>query len=350
MHIFTRQEATAFIRERAELFDAHPDPFAKTAWHLHFLEHVAKDDWEIFAPEDVRSESVMLLYSAPGKRGARRALNNYYSSLYTPEIGGGNLPALARQLSHCRPLCHTLDLSPLDAEARSTSTLQHALEDHGWYVRRYFAFGNWYLPSMPYADYLAGRESRLRNTLTRKRKSFPGDLQLITSPDEVDAAMDGYESVYQKSWKQPEPYPGFIRGWARICAENGWLRMGVAKVGGVVVAAQIWMVVDQKAYIYKLAYDEAYAKLSAGSLLTAMLMQHVLDTDRVVEVDFLTGDDPYKAAWMTERRERVGLFACNQRTIPGILRGAVERVAEFRRKGIRQLRPQQTGPAQPSVE
>jgi hypothetical protein len=36
-------------------------------------------------------------------------------------------------------------------------------------------------------------------------------------------------------------------------------------------------------------------------------MQHTMDVDRVQEVDYLSGDDAYKADWMALRRERVGV-------------------------------------------
>ena len=48
-------------------------------------------------------------------------------------------------------------------------------------------------------------------------------------------------------------------------------------------------------------------------------MQHVLDVDKVDEVDYLSGDDAYKKDWMSHRRERWGVLAMNPRTIRGAL-------------------------------
>lgn len=36
-------------------------------------------------------------------------------------------------------------------------------------------------------------------------------------------------------------------------------------------------------------------------------MEHVIDTDQVEEIDFLTGNEAYKQDWMSERRERFAL-------------------------------------------
>jgi hypothetical protein len=46
-----------------------------------------------------------------------------------------------------------------------------------------------------------------------------------------------------------------------------------------------------RAEIFKVAYDEAHKALSPGTLVTALVMEHVLEVDRVREVDYLTGDD-----------------------------------------------------------
>ena len=51
--------------------------------------------------------------------------------------------------------------------------------------------------------------------------------------------------------------------------------------------------------------------------MTAALCRHVIDEDRVEEIDFLIGDDAYKQDWMSARRERWGVVAFN----PGTLRG-----------------------------
>ncbi len=103
-----------------------------------------------------------------------------------------------------------------------------------------------------------------------------------------------------------------------MLARNDWLRLGVASIGDVPVAAQIWMVCHGKASIYKLAYDKDYSGLSPGTVLTAHLMRYVIEADGVREVDYLIGDDPYKKAWMNGRRERWGIVAYNPRVIAGV--------------------------------
>ena len=57
--------------------------------------------------------------------------------------------------------------------------------------------------------------------------------------------------------------------------------------------------------------------MSPGTVLSAFMLQHVIDTDRVSTVDFLSGDDHYKKNWMSHREERKGVAAYNPRTLRG---------------------------------
>ena len=254
------------------------------------------------------------------------ALGNYYTSLFAPALAMGvQANELALLLRHVvrvhAPLC-VLQLAPLAPQSPDYGLLQAALTQAGLAPFDYFCFGNWYLPVTGDADnYLSSRPGELRNTLRRMGKKFAaagGRFEIVTAPAQALAAADAYTRVYRSSWKQPEPHPAFIPGLITLCAQRGWLRMGLARVGTQVVAAQLWIVAADKANIYKLAYDPAFRQLSPGSLLTAHLMRHVMDVDKVQEVDYLTGDDAYKNQWMSHRRERRGLLAFNQHTLGGM--------------------------------
>jgi CelD/BcsL family acetyltransferase involved in cellulose biosynthesis len=48
------------------------------------------------------------------------------------------------------------------------------------------------------------------------------------------------------------------------------------------------------------------------------MMRHMLDEEKVAEVDFGHGDDLYKQSWLPERRERWGILAFNPHTIAGL--------------------------------
>jgi CelD/BcsL family acetyltransferase involved in cellulose biosynthesis len=145
---------------------------------------------------------------------------------------------------------------------------------------------------------------------------------VVSEAAALEPHLTAYQQVYAASWKVPEPFVSFVPQMARMLAQRGWLRLGLVYLGTVPIAAQLWFVKSGVAYIFKLAYDEQHQSLSAGSVLTATLMAHVMDVDKVRVVDYLTGDDGYKKDWMSERRQRIGLRVYNTRSLRGALGAA----------------------------
>ncbi len=190
----------------------------------------------------------------------------------------------------------------------------------------FYCFANWHLKvnQRSYDEYFSGLSSRVRNTVARKTKQFNrlagSRVEIIQKGDRLEEGIKAFEVVYALSWKGDETFPDFISGLMKMAAKQGALRLGIAYMDDVAVAAQLWIVADNTAYIYKLAYDEQYKKLSIGSILTATLMRHVIDIDKVSCVDYLSGDDAYKKEWMSHRRERWGIMIFNWRTLSGCLK------------------------------
>ena len=67
------------------------------------------------------------------------------------------------------------------------------------------------------------------------------------------------------------------------------------------------------------------------------MFEESLDVDRVVEIDYLNGDDAYKRSWVSHRRERVGIVAHNLRTPRGLARSIKEAAGELRSRVRRYL-------------
>lgn len=274
--------------------------------------------------------------------GATCSLSNYYSSLFAP-IGDpyaatvDGLRAALRALAAHDGWPAVLDLQPLDAEGLFIERMTQAMQAEGYAVDRYRCFGNWHLPVLgrSFAAYEPKLPSRIRNTIQRGRKKLDGagrwSLQVHTTPGPaLDQGIADFNAIYAQSWKVPEPFPDFVPALCRMAAAEGWLRLGVIRFEDTPIASQLWIVKHGRALIYKLAYDEAYKRFSAGSVLSAELMRRALDEDRVDEVDYLTGDDAYKQDWMSHRRERVGLAGFRRTSLGGLLGWARHRAGALR--------------------
>lgn len=283
-----------------------------------------------------------MCYDATAQKPRKlRALSNFYTSLYAPISSGvATAELLSLALSPLRNEARPwdeIDFSPLSIEDGSFDALFKALRTLGMLPFKYYCFGNWYLPvgGRSYEEYHQTLPSYLKNTLKRKGKHFFADglarLEIVVGGERLESAIACFTKVYSTSWKNEEPFPGFIPGLIRASAERGWLRLGIAYLKDEPVAAQIWIVAHGRAAIYKLAYDEKYASYSAGSILSSHMMQYVMDVDKVYEVDYLIGDDPYKKDWMSHRRERWGIIAYNSHTLPGLIGACKQSLGEVRR-------------------
>lgn len=272
------------------------------------------------------------------------ALANYYTTLYAPALADELAPddlvplILALRRDHRAPAYR---FSPMDPESSEYRILRAALRLAGLKSHEYFAFGNWYLQvGSSWQDYLKERSGQLRSTLKRMTKRLAADnghLEIIRDEADVERGIAAYQAVYGASWKTPEPYVDFIPGLIRLCARRGWLRLGVAWIGDKPIAAQLWITHAGRSHIYKVAYDEAYKANAPGTLVTALLLESAIEEDRVTEVDYLIGDDPYKKTWMSHRRERFGLIAYDPTTPRGML-GLVRQLVGNALRRLRALR------------
>lgn len=312
-------------------------------WYKNLEETVytADDTLRYYVLErDGHTLAVLALRGERSHRGWRiNSLCNFYTTLYEPTIAATvkpkDLVPLLLSIKRDFPSISSLTFTAMDPAGHGYQTLLAALRLAGLPCFEFFCFGNWYLrvpPSWP--EYLKARSSTMRNTLKRMGKKFEtdgGTIKIATQPEELEWAIAAYERVYAASWKQHEPFPLFMPGLLSRCADRGWLRLGVAWLGDQPIAAQAWIVIGQRAEIYKVAYDESFKQYSPGTLLTAKMMQHTFEADGASEVDYLIGDDAYKKTWMSDRRERWGIVAYN----PGSVAGVVGLLRESLGRGIK---------------
>lgn len=242
------------------------------------------------------------LFLAHGKKNTAVALANWYTLAFRPVFAGGAsfelLRAIAQRLAKAGSVPNHISLSPVPRADGTSDLILRAFRKAGWIALRHQSSTSWTVSvtGKSFDDYWAERPGELRSTVKRKSKKAPIDIAIHLEFDE--AIWSDYAAIYADSWKQPEGSMPFLHDMALHDSALGQMRLGIARVDGEPVAAQLWTVCNGVAYIHKLAHRQGHDEYSPGTLLSAAMFRHVIDEDRVDLIDFGTGNDRYKADWM----------------------------------------------------
>jgi hypothetical protein len=319
-------------------YPAQPNFFLSYDWFSLLFDTSLSSTLEprIYVVRDKQEKPVGALFCgiARGSAGAVRQLLNL-ANFYTLEFS----PALAQESDRSTIIRHLIEYIAAERPRwnsirwtfmnADTDEIRHVLEYFGeadFSAYSYFQYENWYATTnnQSFASYFSERPSQLRNTISRKQKKLAKthgfEIKIIDheSP-ELEAAVHDFITIYNSSWKRPEPFPDFIPTLTATCAKLGILRLGLLYVNGMPAAGQIWITTSQKAVIYKLAYADQFRELGVGSILSQELFRIALDQDHVDEIDYGVGSEPYKKDWMPSVRKIEGIEAFNRKTPLGLL-------------------------------
>jgi hypothetical protein len=235
---------------------------------------------------------------------------------------------LARELAaQTRPI----ELARVPAASPLVAGLKAAMKGRGWISVR---------PATPSPTIALGPEwrepesrfnSRRRSDFRRaaRRAEEFGEVRcemLAPTPAEFDALFDQAIAVEARSWKRAartaiacDPAKeAFFRGYLRSACAKGEGRVAFLRIDGRVVAMQLAVEWGTRYWLYKIGYDEAYARCSPGTLL----MLHALcdAADRGLTGFELMGDSE---AWIADLWTREAHECVRVRTYPYSLAGVV---------------------------
>lgn len=317
------------------------DFFATRAWFDTLLAHAL--------PQDV--EPVLLVCGETGmlplmrRAGRLSSLTSPYSLSWRPLLAPADAcAAQATGVAFGRLLRLSLPvrLELLDPEAPGLAIFRAGLGKTRIVARAFDHVGNWHevlAPDVSWKTYLGSRPPTLRSTVDRKLKRAGRELrfELVTEPgSQLERGISAYETVRAMSWKSFEPFPKFDAALLRAAAAIGALRLGVMRqaTDAQPIAAQYWIIDQggQRATVLKLAYAQAARAASPGTVLTALMIRHLLEEDGVRVLDFGRGDDDYKQAWASRRRQRIGLILADPLHPAGLAALARQAASGLRRR------------------
>lgn len=227
------------------------------------------------------------------------------------------LESIFRFIDKERKNWDVVEMERIPEQENNFSNLKTAVEKTGLRYRVYSTDANWYLDNIDYtsAAYFHNQPHRLKKQITyqmkRLEKKNALHIHIKSNIVSLENDLDMYEKLREKSWKAPESGKEFTREFCILAHDKGWLRLGFLFSNDIPIAGHKWIVHKKAAYILSLLYDEDYQKYSPGSILSSKMFGYVIDQDKVAQIDYLTGDEPYKKIWTPERRERKGMTVFN---------------------------------------
>ncbi|CAN5276219.1 hypothetical protein BH09PSE3_BH09PSE3_07160 [soil metagenome] len=305
--------------------------FDRFDWFARTMEYCPPAPNPLIARARADGSDAWLFLTEDGQ-GKAFALASWYSLKFGPVFTGvpedktavALLTAIARRIGK---RLTTIRLAPMTAQ--NTSLLTRAFRRAGWSASATETSCNWTIDvtGQSFAEYWAARPGELRSTVKRKGSKTNLEITIIDRFDEE--AWVEYEAIYADSWKPEEGSNQFLRAMAEEEGAAGNLRLGIGRIDGDPVAAQLWTVENGVAIIHKLAHRDSAAEFSPGSLMSAAMFERAIDVDKVNLIDFGTGDDRYKSDWMDNRAPLFTLTLYNKRTMAGVLGAIRAKVAKL---------------------
>ncbi len=293
--------------------------------------------------DDAGPVALVPMLAGPGKSWG--SLSTPYTCLYQPLLRS-DPSLLAGTIGEIGSYCRKWPVTrfeALDPAWPGLGLLRRSLAKAGLVTRTFSHFGNWHEQVSPgyWNAYLSSRPGALRETIRRRTRAAEragARCEVYSAPSTLPAALEAYETVHRRSWKQPEPFPAFNATLIRALADTGLVRIGIMWRGDRPIAAQYWSVVANVATVLKLAHDQEFKTLSPGTVLTAATIRQLVEVDGVDELDFGRGDDGYKQGWANQRRPRIGLLALNVQTGVGLQSLIAHDLGALRRTGLKAVK------------
>ncbi|PHS01541.1 MAG: hypothetical protein COA78_22645 [Blastopirellula sp.] len=162
---------------------------------------------------------------------------------------------------------------------------------------------------------------QIRRFVRRVLDTERAELQICDSSDKLDAAFEVLIDLHMRrrnSLDQPgcfasSQFETFLRDAASRMVDQGQCEILQLNLDERPVAAEIHFIDGNIAYAYQAGVDPDRLDEQPGSLMQAAVIRHAIERG-FIAMDFLRGDEPYKAHWRAEPRECTNLRIVPNRT------------------------------------
>ncbi len=164
-----------------------------------------------------------------------------------------------------------------------------------------------------FKDYRASLSSNFRSNMNKeanKLKKLSGvETVFLDGEDATSEDLPRFMGVEASGWKgrtgtailNSPTLISFYTTLTRRLSECGWLEWEFLVADGKTLTGNLAIRFNRSIFIWKLGYDENYAKCSPGRVLFEQLVKRACDTADIDEIDLLT-DMPWYDNWKMDKR------------------------------------------------
>lgn len=246
--------------------------------------------------------------------GSGEVCTDHTSLICRPEDSNRVVAAIADALTVAHDDWDLIELSAIDVDDAPIVSLLVALEERECLVSRHPADQCWALDLPPtWDDYLASISKSHRKQLRQlERRVLESDRvrwRRVATADDFPKAWEVLVDLHQRrrrSLGEPgcfasRPFHDFHRDVAARLLDRGQLRISWLELDGTPAAAEYHLADGHTTYAYQGGVDPDRLDEEPGRLSTILCLRAAIDEGHR-QIDFLRGDEPYKAHWRATPR------------------------------------------------
>jgi CelD/BcsL family acetyltransferase involved in cellulose biosynthesis len=158
------------------------------------------------------------------------------------------------------------------------------------------------------------------------REGHAHSFEIARAPEEVAAALPTLWALHSAraaartkirhhDYMKPPARRAFLAEVLPLLASRGEAAIGLMKVDGVSVGAQIWLERDGSIFLYYSGFDPVWSRYSVAMITTSEILRDAIARG-IIRVEFLRGANHFKSRWGTEARvETESVLARHRRLI-----------------------------------
>ena len=236
------------------------------------------------------------------------------------------LPALGEVV----PGWRRLDLRRVREDSATLGLPAHPLPEFR-VVEEERGFGSYLQTVGSFEDYYQGLSKNFRGNLRKARNKLDQLREVkfvLRTPQEfalgdfwgfVDLEAAGWKGARGAAIKYRQGWSDFYQDFTVGLARAGCLVWNCLQAEGRVIAAQIAVRTGSRLTVFKIAYDEDYARCAPGNLLWSRVLEEAFASDEIREVDALS-DMSWHRDWKMAQRRYYNLCVVPKRLVPAMLR------------------------------